>query len=261
MTKTIFINASELAKLTGHNKFEDFSKTIKTILSRNKLSNDYIAKSNTEESLRSLKSEQLACIRNELTLPKTATIKEIESVIKNTVINKSLSNDMTEDTSKSVADKTLLKTPMINMVLKSGIKKDIQMKRGNVKEEKNLNLSEKKEKIVIKQRNSQMYSKVLFVEPGGKYKTIIRGKVDGIMDDTIVETKNRSRRLFHNIPGYEKVQIEAYMFLTGLDKAIHIECYNDEQVKTDYVHNGLFWYDCVGKINGFIKDNIVQHIK
>ena len=31
------------------------------------------------------------------------------------------------------------------------------------------------------------------------------------------------------IPDYEKVQLNAYMFMTGKEKALHIECYNEDQ--------------------------------
>ena len=78
--------------------------------------------------------------------------------------------------------------------------------------------------------------------------------------DVIVETKNRTKRLFHRIPNYEKVQLEAYMFLTEMDKAIHIECYNDEQNKTDYNHDAEFWEDRVAKIIAYVEENIAPLI-
>lgn len=72
---------------------------------------------------------------------------------------------------------------------------------------------------------------------------VIVGAVDGLLDtDCVIEVKNRTRRLFNMIPGYEKVQIQAYMQLFERSRAILIECLTSkdgsviskiEQVKDD----------------------------
>ena len=64
--KTIFLSASELAKLTGHNKFEDPQKTFNSILSKNNLSDVYVPKSNVEEGISKLSDKQLNDIKKEL---------------------------------------------------------------------------------------------------------------------------------------------------------------------------------------------------
>jgi len=257
MTKTINLIASELAKITGHNRFEDPEKTRNTILSRNGLSDVYVPKSNVEEQLLKLDKKELVNIKKELKLDEKASIKEVEKVIKKQVINTSLDKDIMEDASRKTVDKKLESCPTLKKSLESGIKQDLQMRRGNVKENKNLDVTQKKEKIVIKDRNAKLYNRILYESPDGTYRINIRGKVDGITEDIIVETKNRTRRLFKKIPGYELVQLEAYMYLTGLDKAIHIECYNDEQIKTDYDHNQVMWEKCVAKIVDYV-NNILK---
>ena len=83
--------------------------------------------------------------------------------------------------------------------------------------------------------------------------------MDGISDDYIIETKNRTKRLFNHIPDYEKVQLETYMFLSGLNKAIHIEHYNENSNEIEYIHNETFWNECVNKIKEFIDTNIKEH--
>jgi nitrogen fixation protein len=252
MTKTINLNASELSKLTGHNRFDDPEKTRNTILSRNGLSNVYVPKSNVEEQLLKINKNDLKKVKKELKLDVKASLKEIEAVIKKNVINVSLDKGIKEDVSREKVEKALKSCPTLQKTLESGIKHDLQMRRGNVKEEQNLNLTQKKEKIVIKERNSKMYNKILYKSPDGQYIINIRGKVDGITDDIIVETKNRTKRLFKWIPGYEQVQLEAYMFLTGLERALHIECYDNEQLKIDYEHNPEFWDECVKKIVDYV---------
>lgn len=259
--KTIFLSASELAKLTGHNKFEDPQKTFNSILSKNNLSDVYVPKSNVEEGISKLSDKQLNDIKKELSLPETATKKDIEDTVKKTIMKKSLKADITEDKSKQKIDKKLVDKPILAAALETGIKKDLMMRRGNVKENQNLDKTQKKDNIIIKSRNSQMYSKCLFAAEDEKYRIVIRGKVDGISEDTIVETKNRTKRLFKRIPGYEKVQLEAYMFLTDLEKAIHIECYNDEQHKQDYSHDEEFWKKCFDKIVSYVETNIRPLLK
>ena len=53
------------------------------------------------------------------------------------------------------------------------------------------------------------------------------GKIDAISDDrtTVVEIKNRVRRLFRTVPEYERVQLESYMHLLDLDRALLVECF------------------------------------
>jgi hypothetical protein len=56
------------------------------------------------------------------------------------------------------------------------------------------------------------------------------GRIDGRLEEdeeTIVEIKNRRNRLFNRIPEYEMVQIHVYMFLTGAQRCLFIERYND----------------------------------
>ena len=250
---TINLIASEIAKLTGHNRFEDKSKTLNNILSRNKLSDVYVPKSNIEDKLLKLDVIALTTIKKELKLPEHSTVKDIELNI-NKGINKSYNKDITEKASKVNVDSVLSKCPILKKQLCNDIKKDLQMKRGNIKEEVNLNKTQTKSKIIIRDRNSQMYTKTLYKDD--ECIINIRGKVDGISEDKIIETKNRTKRLFKNIPGYEKVQLEAYMFLTGLDEAIHIECYNEEQIQTHYKHNEAFWTECIDKVIHYVKTNI-----
>ena len=252
MTLTINLNASELAKLTGDNRFEDPEKTRNTILSRNGLSKVYVPKSNVEEQLLKLDTNELVIVKKELKLDNKTSLKEVEKIINKTIINKSLDKDIKEDTSRVNVDKNLALCPTLNKYLGSGVKQDLQMRRGNVKEDKNLDVTQKKSNMVIKHRNSKMYNKILYDSPDGKYCINIRGKVDGITGSSIVETKNRSKRLFNKIPKYELVQIEAYMFLTGLKKAIHIECYDDAQNKTEYDHSPDFWEKCCEKIINYV---------
>ena len=256
----ITIIASELAIITGHNKYENIQKAIDAVLNRSKIVKKYIPKSKIEESLITLSDKDLKCIKTELKLDNNASLKQVENMIKQQVLSKSLNENITEDQSKKKADEVLKAMPVLNKCLEKSVKQDLRMTRGNIKEDRNLNKTQQKRNITIDSRNAQMYEKELYVDPDRNYQVFLRGKIDGMNDEYIVETKNRTKRLFNMIPDYEKVQLNAYMFMTGKDKALHIECYNEDQNSVEYDFDKLFWDDCCDKVIQFTNEHIVCHL-
>jgi hypothetical protein len=61
--KTIKQQASNIAKLTGHKKFETKEKTIHSILNFNKIKKIHVPKSNIKETLLKLDKETLKKIK------------------------------------------------------------------------------------------------------------------------------------------------------------------------------------------------------
>jgi hypothetical protein len=256
--KTIKLTCSNLAKLTGHNKFESKEKVLHSILNTNNIKKIYIPKSNIEEKLFKLDEESINKIKKEMSLSETATIQEVEIEIKKKIMYKSYNPNLKEDESKKIIDNSVNNNSL--EVLSESIKKDLMMRRGNIKENNNLDKIQKKRKIKIGERNSKMYEKVLYESDDNTFNIIIRGKMDGISDNHVVETKNRTKRLFYKIPDYEKVQMESYMFLSGLNKCIHIEHYNDESNETIYEHDEEFWNECQQKIVNYINTNVKPYL-
>ena len=257
----IIIVASELSIITGHNPFEKLQKAIDSVLNRSGIVKKYIPKSKIEETLLNLKDKDFINIKKELKLPDDTSLKEVEDVIKKQVMGKSLDSNLSEDQSKEKLNEVLKSMPTLSKCLEGSVKQDLRMKRGNIKEDNNLDKTEKKSNIKITSRNSEMYERDIYVDPNGKYIIIIRGKVDGMNDEYVVETKNRTNRLFNMIPDYEKVQLNAYMFMTCKPKALHIECYNEQQNQIEYDFDKLFWEDCTDKIINFTNKHIVNHLK
>lgn len=60
-------------------------------------------------------------------------------------------------------------------------------------------------------------------------RVVVGGRVDGLTDDTVIETKNRRDRLFGFVPEYERIQVQIYMFLTGRTKCVHLENFDGTQ--------------------------------
>ena len=259
--KNIVIVASELAIITGHNKYEKIQKAVDSVLNRSGIVKKYIPQSKIEETLLSLTEKDFNNIKKELKLSSDTPLKEVENVIKKQVMGKSFDSSLSENQSKEKVDEILKAMPVLSKCLEGSVKQDLRMKRGNIKEDNNLDKTEKKSNIVITDRNSQMYEKLLYSDPDGRYQVILRGKVDGMNNEYVVETKNRTKRLFNMIPDYEKVQLNAYMFMTGKEKAIHIECYNDQQNQTEYDFDKLFWDSCLDKVIEFTNNHIVCHLK
>ena len=260
MQRVIYV-ASELSIVTGDNPFEKPEKVLDSVLNRSNIVKKYIPQSKVEESLLSLTENQLNDIKKELKLDVNTNLKDVEKVIKNNVMGASYNKNISEDLSKKRVDEVLKNMPTLNKCMEKSVKQDLRMRRGNIKEDNNLDKTEKKSNIKITSRNSEMYERDIYVEPEGKYIIIIRGKVDGMNEDYIVETKNRTKKLFKKIPNYEKVQLNAYMFMTCKKKSLHIECYNEEQNQTEYDFDEELWEKCCDKIIKFTNDNIVGHLK
>jgi len=259
----IIIVASELSVMTGHKNFneKDKLKVINLILNRNGIVKKYIPKSKIEEQLLNLSEKDLNCIKKELNIDDKSSLNDIENMIKKQVLSKSLNKNITEDQSKKRMNDVIKSMPTLNKYLEKDIKQDLRMERGNIKENKNLDKTQIKCNIKIDNRNSQIYEEQLYIDPDRRYQIIIRGKCDGMNDEYVVETKNRTRKLFNMIPDYEKVQLNAYMFLVEKEKALHIECYNEDQNSIEYDFDKVFWDECLNKVIQFTDDNIVCHLK
>ena len=271
--KYFYLTSSEIAKLTGHNQYEPLDKVVKNLLNKFGIKASYIPKSNIEEGLRKLSLSQVSELEQELdklkgtwTPDKTYhvpnhiedhVILQYEQCIKKYIVGPTQKGGLTEEQSKELLNSKTKDRGVLEL-LRNYIQKDLRMKRGNVKENTNLNTLQKKSNITIEQRNSRMYTKELIRTD--YYCVVLRGKVDGMSGDTVIEAKNRCNRLFKELRDYERVQLEAYMFLTGYDKSILTEHYNDTSFQIEYARDKQFWSECVSSIETFIDTHIVPHI-
>ena len=257
--KDIFLRASDLAKLTGHNTYGDPQETLDLILHQNKICVRDVSRSNTESALKRMKPEDFACVKRELGLDTSASIQDVEQAVKKKALSRAYSSNITEDKSRETVQDNLSGCSKEMKSLEESLNQDLRMRRGNIKECKNLDHIQKKRSMPITQRNSQMFTKTLYCE-GDQYRVLIRGKVDGISGETIIETKNRTKRLFHTLRDYERVQLEAYMFLTGHEEALLTEHYNEESNEIEYSHDEDFWCECTAKIIDYINENVACHL-
>ena len=133
MNKIVII-ASELAIITGHNKYEPITKAVDTVLNRSGIVKKYIPKTNIEEKLLKLNETDLKCIKTELKIDDKSSLKEVENMIKKQILAKSLNENITEEQSKNKVDEVIKAMPTLSKCLEGSVKQDLRMKRGNIKE-------------------------------------------------------------------------------------------------------------------------------
>jgi hypothetical protein len=231
----------------------------------NKLEHNFTKKENKKLQEQYSKTEQqkekdikitIKTIKKELKLPEHSSKKDIEEKIKTMCIAPQL-DKQTEQESHANLHKILEQTPVVKKLLEKSTYSDLIKARGTHNEEYSLNHSEKKNKIVIQKRNNRLYTRVLYSDD--VCIIIVQGKIDGMIGtDTVVESKNRSRRLFYKIPAYEKVQLEAYLYLTQTKKALHIENYNEMTNEQYYDHDKLFWDECSEKLITYVTHKLLS---
>lgn len=248
--KQIYITCSSLAKYTGHNTYEPLEKVVEELLIKNNIKVGKIPTSNVEREILALSEEQVQQLKHDLKLPDTSDVSEITKAVKR-IVRPSIHSE-TEDKSRDAIDTTVKKVEsQVLQTLVPSIQQDVRMGRGCKRETQNLDTIQTQKGIQITERNSRMYVGELY--RCEDYVVMIRGKVDGQSDDTIIESKNRTKRLFKVLRGYEQVQLESYMFLTGLRKALLTEHYNETHHCIEYSHDEEFWRECLANMVEFME--------
>jgi YqaJ-like viral recombinase domain len=79
----------------------------------------------------------------------------------------------------------------------------------------------------VVQRNDKYYKRALTADTTAQCIVYLGGRVDGISEsgDRVIEMKCRQKRLFTRIPEYEQIQMQAYMFLTGIAQCDLVQKY------------------------------------
>jgi hypothetical protein len=110
--------------------------------------------------------------------------------------------------------------------------------RGTAREPEALRLFEHLRGATVRDRNDRFYTANL----GSQQEPCwLGGRVDGVCGDRVVEVKCRRNRFFNFLTEYEKVQIHAYMHLTGKPECELVQKFNG-QVRSDlHAFDSDFW--------------------
>ena len=212
MEKHKCLYASEIAIITGHNKFQKISELILKIWQRNNLG-DYMDCVNSVDPTK-------VCIRetNEEKIKSIVNDNNID--IKMVDIDKCFKE---KDTNVLQEKKRELLKNAEN--LSKEVKKELTDSLNNYV---NTNYGIKNEDSVAKLLETKYNRKIIKDNIFRKRKLndnwYVGGKVDGITDNSeIIEIKNRMYKLFFKLRDYEKVQIYIYMFINNIDKGYLVE--------------------------------------
>lgn len=86
----------------------------------------------------------------------------------------------------------------------------------------------------------------------------IVGKVDGILHSDgiscVIEIKNRQKRLFTSIPKYEKIQVQMYMYLSGLRSSKIVQHYKGQYSILDMDYDEKCIEFCLSELKEAIQD-------
>ena len=204
--------ASEIAIITGHNKFQKISELILKIWQRNNLS-DYIDCVNSVDPKK-------VCIRE-------TNEEKIKSIVKDNNIDIKM-----VDIDKCFKEKdTKILQEKKNEILKNAEKLSKDLKKeltDSLNNYVNTNYGIKNEDSVAKLFETKYNRKIIKDNFFRKRKLndnwYVGGKVDGITDNNeIIEIKNRMYKLFFKLRDYEKVQIYMYMFINSINKGYLVE--------------------------------------
>ena len=249
MTK-LCIFASDLAIITGHNKFKKIVEIIQKIWERN-FPDDY------QNTLKLISDKNLNLRLDETDLECITRISNNNNL--NLNLNNCLSSTNLEQLSKT-------KNEIINQC-KSLDTKQKQIIKDSLNNVTNTNFGTKHENYAINKYSNLLNTKVIKLDKFFKrdlvtyknYNWIIGGKIDGLREDNIVvEVKNRINKLFLSLRDYEKVQVYAYLYILDSNEAHLVEFLNknnDPKINIlEVIYNQTFWEnEILAKIYKFIK--------
>jgi hypothetical protein len=253
----ICINSSELAIITGHNKYQKISDYIVKLYQKNFYSDSLRIK----KLINNKKTENPEIKITVTEKPKTA----IKKISKQNNIN--IEKELTEciKNTKTVKELEAKKQEIFKKIehLPKEEKKEI---KESIVQLTNTSFGTKNESSVINLYKIETKNDVVLLNDyytinlfnSLNYNYYLGGKVDGITSDksTIIEVKNRVNRLFNTIKDYENVQIHAYMKILNINKVHLIECLKNDQCKYNILptsYNEDFF-------NKEIMDNFIKFI-
>ncbi|CCU56462.1 unknown similar to AMEV240 [Mythimna separata entomopoxvirus 'L'] len=263
----ILLIASKVSHFSDHNIYTDDEQKLDILNKYNKGLVSNYSKNNKKKYntiIDNYNDNECDKIISDLNVVDSEKSKILESdtenkknIIKNKIkiiVNKSISAKKEEDSSQII-------NTISDNKLKDIITEDVSLKRGILKEDNNLNTYNKKYNVIVANRDKYFIKKLTTFEYNNKtINIIVCGRVDGIIDDLLIESKNRRNRLFNYIPIYERVQLEMYLYLTDLKKCSLIQHYNEEIKVLNYVKDDDFFTEICCNLTSYFKNMFDKNI-
>lgn len=262
--KNIYLFASEIAIITGHNTYENVSSIIYKLWEKHfKDDLQYTKKSLLDKNIKIKPIENNDECINRIS-------KEYNINLKNH-INECLKSNDVENLNKT-------QTQILEQC-KNMNKEDLNLIKKSLISKTNTNFGTKYEGTSIEIYQQKLKKHVNLITNFLKKKIgtsneinwYIGGKIDGITDDKIlVEVKNRTKRLFYKLRDYEKVQITTYLKILNIDKAHLVESLknnNNDMNIIEVEFDDKFWKEQILNrlvlfiefFNNFMSDNDLKY--
>ena len=123
---------------------------------------------------------------------------------------------------------------------RESVMREVNCARGSQNEHKGIASYENVKRVKLHGKNTKFYKKCIGVSSAGT-NVYVGGRVDGLTHDRVVEIKSQRNRLFNTLPLYEKVQVQAYLFLTDKPVVEVVQNYNGLTRTDEYVPDAEFW--------------------
>ena len=132
--------------------------------------------------------------------------------------------------------------------LREAVNTVVNTSRGTQRESVAIEMYEKETGLDVTENNNKFYK----ADVGDG--VMIGGRIDGFSGGKLIEVKCRRNRFFDRLPKYEKVQIHAYMFITGVESCDLVQKF-DGKVRVDtYDFDFDYWEGICDQIISFWED-------
>ena len=210
--KKVIIKASEVAAIIGMNGFKKPDEVLEDMWKKNS-PETFNGRTKEDRQLEALKSSTTAMAIYDATMSvETVSSNDVKQLV-------SIASDAINNV-KTLANKE-------KRLVTDHLRKMLYTNHGTRTEDTTADLDEA---TLLKDDNFYSYP-VITIE-GTSYEIV--GRIDRYQlkeDGTkvLVEIKNRTRRLFNKLAGYENVQVQTYLQMLGLTEARLIEQFNNER--------------------------------
>lgn len=107
----------------------------------------------------------------------------------------------------------------------------------------------------VKNNNDKFYCSVMgeFKLPWGEvHKYSVGGRIDGLLDNRLIEVKNRKTRFLVPLPVYDLVQVHCYMYLLKKSECDFVENLGDgQEKKTLVLFDEVLWQEVKTELKRF----------
>jgi len=237
----IVIKASDVAAIVGRNPYKPSSE-VRADMWKKYWPETFTGQTKTDRAYLALSaSSDAQKILQQVTHVETRSSTEAESVFQTARAKIEVDENLT----------TEQKTEVIEH-----IRSRVYTGHGTRSEDRTSEKMVVEENVTLKKDNS--FYRISICEIG-EFDFEIVGKIDRIQEDpdgskTLVEIKNRTRRLFKKVPEYEYIQVQTYLQMLNLERARLVEQFNSQIMSHDIARDDDFWKEIIQSLESFCQE-------